>query len=158
MSLGTDREYYTEIPGKKPLDLTKLLQGYEGQEFWSPVWGKCVFLEIHSRDGGRPSLKFKTRSGNCRNVTPRGILGYENEGCGGRCIIWPSEENQSWDNWKIKDTELWMSRGEDGKIRLYSGDPKNSGRLLVSLVDTELFPQVTQKNSPVKFIEDERKS
>lgn len=86
----------------EPIDLTKLLAGYEGAWFWSPCWGDCEFIEIHNRNGGRPMVKFRPKvGGGCRNVTPSGRLGYAYEGHGD-CIIWPSKEHQTWNDWARK--------------------------------------------------------
>lgn len=110
-----------QILSPGPLDLTKLLKGHEGEMFWSPCWGECEFLEIHTRDGGRPSLKFRVKNGECRNVTPSGCLGYGYEGCGGECIIWPSKNHRTWEDF---GKDLWAVKRSDENIDLYLGHPK----------------------------------
>lgn len=115
---------------KEPSDLTELLEGHEGETFWSPCWGECEFLEIHSRDGGRPSLKFKTKSGECRNVTPRGCLGYNYEGCGGECIIWPSKNHRTWADF---GKDIWAVKKESGELDLYLSHPKYGKHFLTTV-------------------------
>lgn len=81
------------------MNLTEILKGYGEKDhlkFWSPIWGECEYLETHNRSGGRPMLKFRTASGECRNVTPQGCLGYKS---GGECIIFPSKEDRDWENY-----------------------------------------------------------
>lgn len=116
------------FPG--PLDLTELLKGHEGETFWSPCWGECELLEIHTRDGGRPSLKFRVRNGECRNVTPSGCLGYNYEGCGGECIIWPSKNHRTWEDF---GKDIWAVKKESGELDLYLGHPKY-GKLYTTTV------------------------
>ena len=122
---------------KEPSDLTELLKGYEGGEFWSPIWGRCIFQEIHYRNGGRPMLLFKTGSGGPRNVTPSGRLNYEYEGCGGECIIWPSKEHQTWDKF---GEDVWVMKREDTReLDLYIGHPKYGNLYTTTVGKTNLL-------------------
>ena len=137
--------HHNNLTSHQPLDLTKLLKGHEGETFWSPCWGECEFLEIHSRDGGRPSLKFKTKNGECRNVTPHGCLGYNYEGSGGECIIWPSKENQSWENF---GKDIWVGRNMNGEIELFLGNyPKKP----YQIIPKELSKEILTSLIPGKF-------
>ena len=77
------------------MNILEIIRGHEGEIFYSPVFGPCEFVEIHDRDGGRPSIKVRLKTGNCRNLTPTGRLGYELEGLG-ECILWPSKECRDW--------------------------------------------------------------
>lgn len=84
-----------------PLDLSILLKGHEGEKLWSPVFGECEFLEIHTRNGGgRTMIKVRLQNGNCRNLTPTGRLDYDLENLGD-CILFPSQESQDWRIWKM---------------------------------------------------------
>lgn len=86
---------------QKELDLTKILEGCEGVELWSDIFGKCK-LESLDGDGDYKII-----------VLVLNVVSYENEyeqftkygrfyDCypNGKCILWPSETNRDWSTFK----------------------------------------------------------
>lgn len=86
---------------QKELDLTKILEGCEGVELWSDIFGKC---KLESSDGGSnyeiEVLVLDTISGDngYEQFTKYGRLYdcYPN----GKCMLWPSETNRDWSTFK----------------------------------------------------------
>ena len=97
------------IPIEQPeLDLCKLLEGCEGIELWSDIFGKCKLLntkgdcsykievEVIDRDKDEDGIECFTKDG-------KFYIGYPNA----KCMLWPSETNRDWSTFvrpnKIKD-------------------------------------------------------
>ena len=106
--------------------LSVLLHGYEGQEFWSPIWGDVLLVKIDLDNNckSQPLLRVVLNDGkNQRNLTRTGKLDYSTENFG-RCILWPSIElyqeypldsEKAWDIWSnSKKSYNWRAKlGEE---------------------------------------------
>lgn len=107
------------------MNLSILLQGYEGQEFWSPIWGNVLLKEIDLSNNCRSQPLLRVIIENVRiprNLTATGKLDYSVEKTG-RCILWPNVEayemypldpEKAWELWENSDkTYDWRARVGD---------------------------------------------
>lgn len=108
-----DKCLYVNIKDLNPIapqkiDLCKLLEGCEGIELWSDIFGKCKLLntkgncsykievQVIDKDKDEDGIEHFTQYG-------KFYTGYPNA----KCMLWPSETNRDWSTFvrpnKIKD-------------------------------------------------------
>lgn len=108
----TDELWFVEEEDLKPieqeLNLCKLLEGCEGVELWSDIFGKCKLLntkgdcsyeievQVIDKKNDENGFECFTQDGRFYQVYPNG-----------KCMLWPSETNRDWSTFKkpnkIKD-------------------------------------------------------
>ena len=90
-------EVKEETP-KKPLDLTKILKGCEGQTFYCTILGEVTLDSILDyKECPIEVSSIKTKS--FTSITKEGL--YLNSEFG-ECILFPSKENRDWSTFKPK--------------------------------------------------------
>ena len=79
------------------LDLCKLLEGCEGVELWSDIFGKCKLLDTKGDCSYKIEVQVIDKNDDengfeCFTQDGRFYGGYPN----GKCMLWPSETNRDW--------------------------------------------------------------
>ena len=108
-----DKLWFTHIkcltPIEQPeLELCKILEGCEGVELWSDIFGKCRLLNIKGDCSYKIEVQVIDKNDDengfeCFTTDGRFYERYPN----GKCMLWPSETNRDWSTFvkpnKIKD-------------------------------------------------------
>ena len=135
------------------LDLCKLLEGCEGIELWSDIFGKCKLLntkldgsykievEVIDKDKDEDGIEIFTQDG-------KFYTGYPNA----KCMLWPSETNRDWSTFvrpkKIKDgTPVMCSNGDGWFLREYAGGKEvalDEGKLVGATVTAKYIVPATE--------------
>lgn len=96
---------------EKELDLTKILEGCEGVELWSDLFGKCRLSRIDDVSTHPILVRVIEK---CEYDTSESfdIKGrYKAEYSSGKCLLWPSETCRDWSQFKkpikLKDDD-WV--------------------------------------------------
>lgn len=72
------------------LNLCEILKGYEGETFYSPIFGNLTFVcTIY------PDVRFKTSTGDIWDINPNGKL-YNNSD---ELCVFPSKDQRDWNKW-----------------------------------------------------------
>ena len=148
-----DEEELTPIEQPK-LDLCKLLEGCEGIELWSDIFGKCKLLNTK----GNCSYKIEVQvidkdddENGFECFTPDGkfYTGYPNT----KCMLWPSETNRDWSTFKkpikIKEGDPVMTKWNSAafqKLESYTKDNKSDFIVPVSDFDFTDFDSNKSKS------------
>ena len=131
-------EVKEETP-KEPLDLTKILEGCEGQTFYCTILGEVTLDRI---------LKYKKcpielssiETGSLTSTTEEGF--YLNSEFG-ECILFPSKENRDWSTFKPKipfGTPVMISNnGTHWKLKKYNEILQNTYIVPVDKFDFSNF-------------------
>jgi len=108
-----DKLWFTHIECLTPIDqpeidLSKLLEGCEGVELWSDIFGKCKLLDTKGDCSYKIEVQVIDKNDDENGFecfTPDGRF-YERYPKG-KCMLWPSETNRDWSTFvkpnKIKD-------------------------------------------------------
>lgn len=80
-------------PENEELDLCMLLKGHEGETFYSPICGECVFVGINMPSNDVASINFER--GTIRISFYKSGQYY----MGGECMVFPSKDQHDWFLW-----------------------------------------------------------
>lgn len=110
------------IPIDQPeLDLCKLLEGCEGVELWSDIFGKCKLLDTKGDCSYKIEVQVIDKDDDedgfeCFTSDGKFYTGYQNA----KCMLWPSETNRDWSTFKkpikIKEGDPVMVFNEIGNV------------------------------------------
>ena len=133
-----EEEVKEETP-KKPLDLTKILKGCEGQTLYCTLLGEVTLDRILDyKEYPIELCSIKTKS--ITTLSKEGI--YLLDECG-ECILFPSKENRDWSTFKPKipfGTPVMVSNnGTYWKLKKYNGFLQNTYIVPVDKFDFSNF-------------------
>ena len=93
-------EEVKEENSKKPLDLTKILKGCEGQTFYCTILGEVTLVTTTNGKGRYPIKITSDRTHTDVLLSKEGLyISYEDTS---ECILFPSRENRDWSTFKPK--------------------------------------------------------
>lgn len=87
------------------LDLVRLLQGYEGAELWSPLFGPVELRNVSAAPLSATEkcpnfpIEVRTAQGDLVRFMSDGRYVANLRSC---CMLWPSPDVLSWKSWKVK--------------------------------------------------------
>ena len=102
---------------KNELNLVKILKNApKGTKLWSPVIGKCEFIEI-VKDDATPIR--------CRKLGDKSYWYFTSKGyfvdCdGAECVLFPSKENRNWKTFKIPNAHKHFEPFQKVLIRMWT--------------------------------------
>ena len=124
---------------KKPLDLTKILKGCEGQTFYCTILGE-VTLDSILDCKEYPIELSSVKTGYFASVTKEGLY-HKSEF--GECILFPSKENRDWSTFKPKipfgAPVMVSNSGTYWKLKKYNGTLQNTYIVPVDKFDFSNF-------------------
>lgn len=140
VALSPERwEEVKEENPKKPLDLTKILKGCEGQIFYCTVLGE-VTLDRVNAENEYPIGLSAVNSETFTSLSKEGV--YLLDECG-ECILFPSKENRDWSTFKPKITfgtpVMISNNGTHWKLKTYNEILQNTYIVPVDKFDFSNF-------------------
>ena len=86
---------------QQEIDLCNILEGCEGMELWSDIFGECKLISADNTNPYEILVSVSHRDGNCLECQTFTKYGrfydcYPN----GKCMLWPSEKNRDWSTFK----------------------------------------------------------
>lgn len=141
---------------QQKIDLCELLEGCEGIELWSDIFGKCKLLntkgncsykievQVIDKDKDEDGIERFTQDG-------KFYTGYPNA----KCMLWPSDENRDWSTFLkpiiVKEGDPVMTKWNSAafwKLENYTKDNKSD--FIVPVSDFDFTDFDSNKSKSIK--------